>query len=247
MSLYKIVKTSYKRLLPKSLRNTIYVVMPTFLKRLRARGISLLEKSAHHDEIYDEEYYSSTVDRYMVPSCKAIADNIVHVFLPNSAVDVGCGSGLLLLALKKRDISCCGLDYSTASLDVCRRRGLKVMKFDLERDSLPDGFRADVAISTEVAEHLPESCADHFVDILCHIADNIVITVAEPGSSYTGTDHVNEQPNEYWIEKFEAHCFKFERELTYRWRLEWKKKNVSPCYIGGLMVFCKKGRRSQVD
>lgn len=240
MSFYGLVKAIYKRLLPKPVRSTIYVAMPTSLKALRAKAIRLLEKFGLHDEIYDEEYYINTVDRYMTPSCDAIAKSIVSVFSPNSAVDVGCGSGLLLLVLKNHGISCWGLDYSTAAVDICRQRGLKVMKFDLEHDSLPRGFRADIAISTEVAEHLPESCADRFVDILCSISDNIVITAAEPGSSYVGTDHVNEKPNEYWIEKFEARPFKFERDLTFSWRQEWKKKNVSPCYIGGLMVFCKR-------
>jgi len=101
MSLYGIVKRSYKWLLPKSLRNATYNVMPTFLKVLRAKVVGLLEKSADHDEIYDEEYYSGTVDRYMAPSCDTIAESIANVFLPNSAIDVGCGSGLLLLALKR--------------------------------------------------------------------------------------------------------------------------------------------------
>lgn len=237
MSFYKIVKTSYKRLLPKSLRNAIYVAMPAFLKVLRVRVIGLLEKSAHYDEIYDEEYYSATVDRYMAPSCDAIVESIVNVFSPNSAVDVGCGSGLLLLALKKHGIFCRGLDYSRAAVDICRQRGLEVMKFDLEHDSLPSDLRADIAISTEVAEHLSESCADRFVDTLCNIANDIVLTAAEPSPSYAGVAHVNEQPNEYWVEKFEAHGFRLERNLTDQWRVDWKTKGVSACYVENLMVF----------
>lgn len=241
MSLYCFMKAKYKRLFPKSMRNAIYVATPVFLKVLRAKVIGLLEKSANHDDIYDEEYYTTTVDRYMAPSCDAIAESIISVFSPSSAVDVGCGSGLLLLSLMKRGISCRGLDYSTAALEICQKRGLEVTKFDLEHDSLPSGFRADIAISTEVSEHLPESCADRFVNILCSISDDVVITAAEPSPSYAGTDHVNEQPNEYWIEKFEARYFKFNRDLTNQWRRDWKIRNVSPFYINGLMVFSKSG------
>jgi hypothetical protein len=57
-----------------------------------------------------------------------------------------------------------------------------VIQFDLENDTLPSDYITDIALSTEVAEHLPKSYADHFVDTLCSIANNIVITAAEPGA-----------------------------------------------------------------
>jgi SAM-dependent methyltransferase len=239
MSLYRIAKVGYKLILAKAIRNAIYSSMPTFLKVVRAKAIQFLERSALHDEIYDEEYYVNTVDYYMARSCHVIAESIAEVFSPSSVVDVGCGSGLLLFAMKERGISSRGVNCSRAALDICRRRGLEAMKFDLERDRLLHGFRADVAISMEVAEHLPESCADRFVDTLCRIADNVVITAAEPGPSYVGTDHVNEQPNEYWISKFKSRGFRFECELTTQWRKDWKAQNVASCYIGSLMVFRK--------
>lgn len=241
MSFYHIVKAGYKRCFPKAWRNRIYIAMPHFVKVIRARVISLLEKCANHDEIYDKEYYIDCVDQYMARSCETIAQSIIDSFSPKSAVDVGCGTGLLLLALQKRGISCRGLDYSQAAIDICRERGLQVIQFDLENDTLPPDYIADITISTEVAEHLPESNADCFVDILCNISNNIILTAAEPGASYAGTDHVNEQPNEYWIEKFETRFFRFDKELTDRWRRNWKAENVSPCYINNLMLFRKSG------
>lgn len=239
MSLYRIVKAGYKRFVPKAARNTIYTAMPTFLKVLRAKVIRLLEKSAHHDEIYDKEYYTAIVDPYMLRSCDTIVKSIVNAFYPKSAVDIGCGTGLLLLALQKHGVCCCRLEYSEEALDICRQRGLDVTKFDLEHNSLPSDCKADIAISTEVAEHLPASCADRFVDTLCSIADNIVLTAAEPQASHVGTDHVNEQYNKYWIEKFETRCFEYDKELSNQWRHHWKAHNISPCYLS-LMVFCKK-------
>ena len=88
MSLYQIVKAGYKRFVPKAARNTIYTAMPTSLKILRNKLVRLLEKAAHHDEIYDKEYYTATVDPYMVTSCDMIAESIVNMFFPKSAVDV---------------------------------------------------------------------------------------------------------------------------------------------------------------
>jgi len=242
MSLYGITKRIYTRILPKATRNVIYTATPTFLKVLRAKVIRLLEKSAYHDEIYDEEYYTNIVDPWMATSCDTIAESIVSMFSPKSAIDVGCGTGLLLLALKEGGVCCHGLECSEAAIDISRLRGLEVTKFDLEHDSLPSGYRADIAVSTEVAEHLPESCADRFVNTLCNIADNILITAAQPSPAYAGTDHVNEQPNEYWIAKFEARGFRYEKELTNELRANWKAQNVAAFFFENLMVFLRRGK-----
>ena len=56
-----------------------------------------------------------------------------------------------------------------------------------------------------------------------------------PGSS--GRDHVNEQPNDYWIEKFAARGFGFDRELAMRLRSEWRAEGVDEAFFKSLMVF----------
>ncbi|MHC4215456.1 MAG: methionine biosynthesis protein MetW, partial [Planctomycetota bacterium] len=197
-----------------------------------------LEKTASHDDIYDHEYYTDTVDKFMIVSCDHIADSIVCTFSPRSAVDLGCGTGLLLLALKEKGVECRGFEYSKAGIKICRDRGLCVEKLDLEKDGLPADVKADVAISTEVAEHLPEACSDRFVDMLCGIADTIVFTASEPTN--TGTDHVNEQPKSYWIEKFDRQGFIYDENLTLNWRADWNCKSVASCYTVNLMLFRKK-------
>lgn len=45
-------------------------------------------------------------------------------------------------------------------MNVCRQNGLDVRRFNIQQDVLAEGAKADVVVSTEVAEHLPESCAD---------------------------------------------------------------------------------------
>jgi len=240
MSLYSAVKAIYKKLLPRSMRAWSFRNTPMVLKKLRRHLIRVLEQTAEHDEIYDVDYYNEVVEKYMAESSDTIADTIIQAFSPRTAVDVGCGTGLLLLAMKSRGVSVHGLEYSQTALSIARQRGIDVTKFDLEHDTLPSELKAEVVISTEVAEHLPESCADRFVDILCAIAPNVVLTAAQPGASYTGTDHVNEQTNEYWIAKFGAHNLKFEGDLTYQWRQEWKTRDVSACYLQNVMVFRNK-------
>jgi len=237
MSVYIIVKRIYKVLVPKALRRGLFWrCMPLPVKQLKRRLIRILEKTAQHDEIYDVAFYNEIRETYMVTSSDAIAESVIRAFSPNSVVDVGCGTGMLLLAFKKRGILCEGLEYSDVAIDICRRRGLKVARFDLEHDELPKWVRSDVVTSTEVAEHLPEDCADHFVDILCNIADIVIITAAEPSKAF-GTNHVNEQPKEYWIKKFSIRGYDYDRKLSETWRSELPEKQVAGFYASSLMIF----------
>ena len=90
-------------------------------------------------------------------------------------------TGALLEALRDQGCRVFGLEYADAGLELCRKRGLEVQKFHIGRSALPDNRTFDVAISMEVAEHLPESSADPFVAVLTELSNCIVFTAAHPG------------------------------------------------------------------
>lgn len=238
MTFYSSTKRIYKAVLPNPVRKAIYRSLPMPLKLARAYIIRQLQKSATLDEIYDERYYTDALDARLEKSFQVIAKSIVTVFSPKSVVDVGCGPGVLLLALKRQGVVCRGLEYSSTALNMCHQKGLDVTRFDIEHDILPKDFKADVVVSTETAEHLPEYCADRFVGTLCAIADNVVMTAAGPlflGNS----SHVNEQPKEYWIDKFANKGFKHNEGISAQFRTEWKEADVCPWFVQNLMVFRK--------
>ena len=60
--------------------------------------------------------------------------------------------------------------------------------------------RYGLAICLEVAEHINQDKADHFVDFLTALSDQILFSAAIPGQG--GNGHVNEQWPAYWIERF---------------------------------------------
>lgn len=60
--------------------------------------------------------------------------------------------------------------------------------------------RFDLAISLEVAEHLPTANADGFVQTLTGLADVVLFSGAIPGQG--GTHHVNEQWQDWWAKRF---------------------------------------------
>lgn len=221
-----IVKRVYLTIVPARVRKS------SIVGRLKARMPFM------HDMSYDAHYYEGTVEAAAVRSAGAIADSIVESFHPAKVVDVGCGTGAVLAALRDRNCTVFGLEYSSAALDYCRKRKLDVAKFDLENDSLKNGRRFDVAVSLEVAEHLPQSVADRYVDLLTSLSDSVVFTAAQPGQG--GMDHVNEQPASYWISKFQQRGFLHSEELTRNWRADWKSGGtVQPWYYANLMIFRK--------
>lgn len=234
MTAYSVCRRVYRAVLSDNVRHAVYTATPANIKRLRKRLILMIERTGKHDEIYDGDYYEKYVEPTMKLSAAAIADSIMRAFSPRSVVDVGCGTGVLMQAMREREVQCTGLEYASAAISLCRSRGLDVHQLDIEADPIPD-VRADVVVSTEVAEHLPASSADRFVELLCTIARTVVMTAAVPGIG--GTDHVNEQPNEYWIEKFAARGLAFDRELTSEWRRSWADRGVAHCFASAVMVF----------
>jgi SAM-dependent methyltransferase len=218
------------------------VVVPLSIRKsiLVAKIKVFMYERLDHETIYDSDYYKHTVEVGAVRSAEFIATSILLDIKPNSVVDVGCGTGVLLDFLRQRGCHVLGLEYSEAALQYCRDRKLDVRKFDLEKDAFMDSQFFDVAISMEVAEHLPKAVADRYVDLLARLSNVIVFTAAPPGQG--GTDHVNEQPPSYWISKFQIRGFVYDEGMSKRWRESWEEtKIVDSWYYENLMIF----RRTQ--
>lgn len=212
------------------------VLIPSFMRRsllatsLR-RYISVIRP-------YSSRYYDCVIEPAASRNAPRIAESILADLRPQSVVDVGCGTGALLAALQSRGCEVLGLENSAAALRYCRARDLRVMAFDLRRDMIVELPRFDVAVSMEVAEHLPESCAERYLRVLTGLSDSVVFTAAQPGQG--GTDHVNEQLPSYWISRSETLGYEFQETLSERWRKAWREAGtVRKWYWRNLMIFRK--------
>lgn len=187
-----------------------------------------------HDQIYDHDYYDH-VEEWALQSAPPIIASVMRDMAPASVIDVGCGTGAMLAEFVSKGVKGKGLEYSEDGIARCQSKGLDVTHFDLEADSKDTDERFDVAISMEVAEHLPEPIADPYVNLLCSLSDRVVMTAAPPGQ--IGTDHVNLQPKSYWIEKMEARGMTYRPDLEKQWKEEWANQDVVSFYWRNLMVF----------
>jgi SAM-dependent methyltransferase len=239
MGFYPHLQKLYRRILPTPVR--AFLTTSSLTRKPREWMLHGLQRFARHDEIYSEEYYREAVDATAAQSAPLMVKALVEEIRPATVIDVGCGTGQVLMSFREHGVSGRGLEYSKAALEMCQQRGLEVRQFDIEHDSAPD-WRADLVVSTEVAEHLPERCADRYIDLLCRMGNTLFLTAATPDQG--GTDHVNEQPNSYWIEKLRQWGFEFDEPLSMRWRKQWLASGVTPWYCNSAMLF---RRRTAVE
>ena len=146
---------------------------------------------------------------------------LIDGFTVDTVLDVGCGEGYLVEALRRRDIAALGLDGDPLpGVD-------EVVDFD---GPLPDVGRYDLVTCLEVAEHV--RAAEPFVEWLCAAAPLVLFSAAVPGQG--GDGHVNERPTGYWVELFAVQGYRGSGAL--RWRL-WEDERVEWWYRQNLLVF----------
>jgi SAM-dependent methyltransferase len=154
------------------------------------------------DSIYDEQFFTE-IKQGAAPSAEVIVPRVVHLCAPHeirSVVDIGCGLGSWLRVFQQHGASTIlGIDgeyVDRSALDIpdsCFRSHDLTKPYHIDR-------QFDLAISLEVAEHLPPETADAFVGTLASLAPVVLFSAAIPGQR--GDHHVNEQWPEYWAALF---------------------------------------------
>jgi len=150
---------------------------------------------------YDPRFFDALRDGVR-RSAERIVPLVLELLAPVSIVDIGCGDGTWLSVFAGAGIGdYLGLDgdyVDPATLAIPRDR------FAASDLTIPVtlGRRFDLALSLEVAEHLPPERAEGFVASLCAAAPAVVFSAAVPHQG--GRDHRNERWPEYWAELFGA-------------------------------------------
>jgi len=180
---------------------------------------------------YTQEFFAWGVDRTR-SSAEAIVPLVIERVRPRSVVDFGCGVGVWLEAFSSHGIDdYVGVDGPWVPQDALHFRPDRFVPGQLDR-ALSLGRRFDLAVTLEVAEHLPEHRADDFVRNVVEHAPCVLFSAAIPHQG--GTDHVNEQWPDYWADRFAAHGYTVVDAIR---PLVWSNPDVLPFYRQNVLIF----------
>lgn len=184
--------------------------------------------------VYTDQFYRSRTD-LALQSARQIVPLIVEQEKPCSVIDVGCANGIWLSVFIEHGINqILGIDGPWISED-----SLRIPKECFLRHDLTTGFPVlnrhfDIAISIEVAEHLPEELAEPFVRYLASQANCVVFSAAIPGQG--GTGHINEQWQSYWAQLFYRAGFSADDSMR---RRIWNNDLVNVIHAQNIVTYRK--------
>ncbi len=148
---------------------------------------------------YNQDFYSNLAAGSL-KSAFNILQRLYTVYEPKSVVDFGCGVGAWLFAAEKLgSTELRGYDGIWVDTDSLLTKSIVFTPADME-SSVCVSKKFDLAISVEVAEHLSVRRAASFIRDICLSSDVVVFGAAVKGQG--GTNHINEQPQSYWVRLF---------------------------------------------
>ena len=173
---------------------------------------------------YAREFYQ-TLGQGAASSADVLVPMVLEYLQPASVVDVGCGTAEWLAAFGRRGITdIVGVDGPWVDADLLQVPKDRFRVVDLTQPLRLDRT-FDLVVSLEVAEHLPPSAAETFVESLTNLGPVLLFSAAIPFQG--GTHHVNERWPSYWVSLFSKRGFRAVDCL--RPRL-WNNVSVDLCY-----------------
>lgn len=133
---------------------------------------------------YNKQFFEHQKNMSIL-SAKEVVPLIINVLDPKSVVDLGCGTGTWLSVFFESGISdILGIDGPWARNVQKLIPETKFVYSDLS-EPIQIEKKFDLAISLEVAEHLPEEKADQFIKSLTGLSPVVLFAAAIPGQGGT--------------------------------------------------------------
>ncbi len=184
-------------------------------------------------QTYDSGFFE-TQKVGSLQSAEVVVPIVTQLVRPKAVVDVGCGCGTWLSVFKHEGADrILGIDgdYVDASSLLIPSDCFRAV--DLSHPiTLDEKF--DLAVCLEVAEHLPNACAQPLIGFLCNLAPVVLFSAALP--TQDGTHHVNEQWPEYWSALFGRHGYV---RIDAVRKLIWKDRRVDWWYRQNIFLYVR--------
>ncbi len=172
-------------------------------------SVTVPELTKNYDyKLTDYNDMQAQIVNWETPQAMWLGEVLADMLQPESVIDIGCGPGTYLIPFKPQ-ARVLGVDGAPEAGQALEPG--EFYKVDLRNDwSVPslEGVEEgvfDLSLCIETAEHLPPARADYLIDLLTTCSDVCFFSAAHPGQG--GVLHLNEQPREWWLEKFRARGF----------------------------------------
>jgi SAM-dependent methyltransferase len=181
--------------------------------------------------LYDKRFYNEQkVGSHR--SAEVILSLVLNAIKPKSVVDVGCGLGTWLSICHAAGIKdYLGIDSADIPGSMLYIEESHFLQGDLTKP-LELGRVFDLALSVEVAEHIPKYYEDVYLDSITRLAPVILFSAAIPYQG--GIGHYNEQWQDYWVGQFSKRGFTPIDFIRYK---VWDNPDVSWWYSQNCFLF----------
>ncbi len=164
------------------------------------------------DHIYDRSFFEEwgpTHERY-IRSAEIISKVLQETYQPKRLIDLGCGCGIYSHLFAQNGVV-------VQALDGVQPPSASAFSVPIHLQDLTIPFKSpwgpfDLALCLEVAEHIPETDLDVFLQNITQFSDRLILSAAPPGQG--GHHHVNEQPKRYWVRELGQRGFIYNRKET---------------------------------
>jgi SAM-dependent methyltransferase len=162
---------------------------------------------------FDEFYFQRFCDTgHSVPYAReepwlsyyaSIADRIVKDVGPKSVLDAGCAFGMVVEALRDRNVEAFGVDISEYAISNVREDVRQYCWVGSITEPFPRHY--DLIVTIETLEHLQPADAERALDNICSHTDEVIFS-STPEDQKEAT-HLCVRPPEFWAEMFARNGF----------------------------------------
>lgn len=162
-------------------------------------------------DLYDRTFFGKRISyKRRAPF---IIKSIVEMYNPTTYIDCGCALGDLVQEALNMDIDAIGIEGNESCLEFIQCPTDRILICDLSK-KITFSRSFDVLTSLEVAEHIEKEYVDIFIENLCALSNNLIISICDYGP--TTKIHPTIQHHDIWLEKF----------LVYNFYRQTEKENI---------------------